>query len=282
MISGRRAARRPGAVFAATAAAVGALAACSSAVEGQGQFRPACAPAFFGVPGSGQGVSNPAPGRVPAGVTAADARRFGTTEAVLKRELTTVAAGRLASATPISYPATPVDRYIGFTGLTPDLDHSESRGVTALLRAMRGAQRNGCANRPLLLSGYSQGAEVVIRTVGRLTVRERAHVTIALFGNPSHRPGTTREYPPGASGSGVRPTFLNGAAYTLPADVRPRSLDVCAPGDPVCGVDPNLSNIVSRVSWVLDHVHIHGNAYAFDSARYARTAAAFLWQHRTG
>jgi len=31
---------------------------------------------------------------------------------------------------------------------------------------------------------------------------------------------------------------------------------------------------------VLDHVRVHADAYAFDTDRYARTAAAFLWRHR--
>jgi hypothetical protein len=274
--------RRVGAALAAAAALATATAGCTSTVQGAGRYRPVCAPAFFGVPGSGQGPSNPAPGRVPTGVSAADAHRFGTTEAVLKRELATVAGAKLASATAVSYPAAPVDRYLGITGLTPDLDHSESRGITALLAGIRAVRRNGCAARPVLLSGYSQGAEVVIRTVTKLAPAERAHIAIALFGNPSHRPGSVHDYPAKDSGEGVRPTFLNGSAYTLPTDLRARSLDICAPGDPVCGVDPHLSNLFTRVNWVLDHVQVHGDAYAFDTSRYARTAAAFLWQHRSG
>jgi hypothetical protein len=232
------------------------------------------------VPGSGQGSTNPAPVRVPAGVSAADAHRFGTTEALLTRDLMTVAGNRLASATAITYPAAPVERYLSIAGLTPDLDRSEVRGVSALLRAIRTSRRNGCGNRPVLLSGYSQGAEVVIRAVGQLSVGERRHVAVALFGNPSRRPGSAPQYPLGVAGGGVRPTFLNGSAYTLPADVRPRSLDICAPGDPVCAVDPHLPDVLSRVNWVLDHVQVH--AYAFDSDRYASTAAAFLWRHRSG
>jgi Cutinase len=270
-----------------TAAAAATLAAatltsCTDAVQGRGQSSPICAPAFFGVPGSGEGADNPPPGRVPTGVSAADARQFGSTEAVLKRQLEVVAGDQLGSASAVAYPAAPVDRYLGITGLTPDLDRSETAGITTLLRGIRSVQRNGCGNRPVLLSGYSQGAEVVIRTVGRLSRTERAHVAVALFGNPSHRPGTVPQYPGGVAGSGVRPTFLNGMAYTLPVDLRARSLDVCAVGDPVCGVDPTLSTFSDRVNWVLDHVHVHGRAYAFASPRYATTAAAFLWRHRTG
>jgi hypothetical protein len=278
----RRVAPRVGAFLAAATALVAALAGCSTTtVQGSGISRPSCAPAFFGVPGSGQGVNNPAPGRLPPGVSGQDGHRYGTTEALLKHELATVADRKLAAATAIDYPAFPVDRYLGVTGLTPDLDHSESRGVSALLAAIRASWRRGCADRPLLLSGYSQGAEVVIRTVDRLSARQRAHVAIALFGNPSHRPGAG-DYPPDATGSGIRPTFLNGSAYTVSADVRGRTIDVCAPGDPVCGVDPSLSNVFTRVNWVLDHVQVHADAYAFGSRHYDRTAAEFLWQHRTG
>jgi len=34
------------------------------------------------------------------------------------------------------------------------------------------------------------------------------------------------------------------------------------------------------VSWVLTHVRIHENVYAFGAAGYAAVAARFLWAHR--
>jgi predicted small secreted protein len=277
----RRALRRLGAALLLLAAV---CTGCSSTVQGSGRHVPSCLPVFFGVAGSGQGIRNPAPGRVPAGVSAGDAHRFGTTVGLLKSDLDTLAgaAGGLATARAIDYPALPVDRYLTVLGLSPDLDISESHGVSALVDAIRVSQRGGCGTRPVLLSGYSQGAEVVIRAVGDLRPGERTHVAIALFGNPSHRPDAVEDYPPNGAGSGIRPTFLNGDTYTVPADVRSRTIDICAPGDPVCGVDPSLSNIFTRVNWVLDHVQIHGDAYAFGSRRYDRTAAKFLWRHRSG
>lgn len=254
-------------VVAALVAPTGAIAACSSTVLGSGTAV-RCAAVFFGVPGSGQGIRNPAPGRVPAGVRPADARRFGTSVGRLEAELEGLAGDRLATAVAIDYPALPVDRYLSVLGLSPDLNLSETSGVDALVAAIRAAQRGGRQSRPVLLSGYSQGAEVVTRAVDALEPAERAHVAVALLGNPSHS-------------SGLRPTFLNGAAYSLPPDVGPRATDICAPLDPVCGVDPSLSNIFSRVRWVLDHVGVHTTAYAFGTPDYAGVGARFLWAHRS-
>jgi hypothetical protein len=88
------------------------------------------------------------------------------------------------------------------------------------------------------------------------------------------------DYPGHTLAAGIRPTFGAGAAFALPADVRRRTIDVCAPGDPVCGVDPKLTGLFARISWVLEHVKIHDEAYAFAGTRYALAAARFLWQHR--
>ena len=265
----------------AALAGVGLLAAgCTSTVTGHGSTAPTCPAVFFGVAGSGQGLQNPPPTVVPPGVSAADARRYGTTVALLKTDLIKAASGGIAAATSIDYPAIAVDRYIGPGGLTGDLDTSEARGVRALVAAIRQSYRGGCDTRPVLLSGYSQGAEVVIRAVNRLRPAQQQHVTVALFGNPSFQPGTIGDFPAGGAAQGIRPTFEH-VSFTLPPDVRRRTIDVCAPGDPVCGVDPAASTVLGRVASVLGHVRIHADAYAFGTAGYAATAAAFLWRHRT-
>jgi hypothetical protein len=147
--------------------------------------------------------------------------------------------------------------------------------------AIRAARRGQCAGRAVLLSGYSQGAEVVIRAVGRLTPAERAKASVALFGNPSYQPGQPGDFPGASDAAGIRPAFTRGAAFTLPADVRSRTIDVCAPGDPVCGVDPNLK-FLDRISWVIGHAKIHENAYASGRQGLTKRAAQFLWQHRAG
>ncbi|HEY3483286.1 MAG TPA: cutinase family protein, partial [Streptomyces sp.] len=138
----------------------------------------------------------------------------------------------------------------------------------------------GCDGRPVLLSGYSQGAEVVVRAVGRLSAVEQAGVTVALFGNPSYLPGQPGDYPGDSLATGIRPSFRH-VALRLPPAVRRRTIDVCATGDPVCGVDPDRTSVVGKVEFVLTHVHIHTHEYAFGPEGYAAIAAKFLWDHRT-
>jgi Cutinase len=252
----------------ATLAAITLItAACTSATSGRGRQVAICAPVLFGVPGSGQGAQNPAPVDLPDGLTQADADRYGTTIGLLKTDLARLAGKQLASASPIDYPATPIRDYIGPTGLLADLDTSEAQGVATLVTAIHDSYRDGCTARPVLVGGYSQGAEVVIRAVSMLTAAQRAGVTVALFGNPSHEP------------NGLRPSFRH-SAYELPADVRSRTIDLCAPGDPVCRVDPARTSRVGKVEFVLTHFRIHMRAYAFGTAGYVERAARFLWQHR--
>jgi hypothetical protein len=266
-------------------AALGALAllvaGCSSTVDGAGRVSSSCAPVFFGVAGSGQGLQNAPPEVLPDGVSQDDANRYGTTVGLLKTRLDALAGSRLESASPIDYPAIAVRRYIGAGGLTGDLDTSEAQGVTTLVTDIRDSYRDGCDARPVLLSGYSQGAEVVVQAVDQLTTNEQSGVSVALFGNPSFQPDADGDFPDGAVASGIRPTF-RGVAFTLPADVRTRTIDVCAPGDPVCGVDPSHTTVAGKVAFVLTHVKIHEDAYAFGAEGYALIAAQFLWQHRTG
>jgi hypothetical protein len=256
-----------------------AVAACTTTTSGHGVAAASCRPVFFGVPGSGQGVENPPPQLVPDSVSAADAARYGTTIGLLKTELAGIAGNRLASATAIDYPAIPVNRYVGRKGVVADLAVSEARGVRVLVAAIRHSYVAGCADRPVLLAGYSQGAEVVIRAVDRLTGAEQAHVAVALFGNPSYLPDQPGDYPGGTHAAGVRPS-VERTAYTLPAGVRSRTIDVCAPGDGVCGVDPSRTSSIGKLTYVLTHTDAHRHAYAFEHNGYVQHAVEFLWQHR--
>ena len=260
------------------AVAVLLAAGCSSTVSGVGQVGAACAPVFFGVPGSGQGVQNPPPASVPPGVSQADADRYGTAIGLLKTDLVRLAAGQLSATEAIDYPAIPVDRYAGTGGLTGDLDVSEAIGVRNLARAVIASERGRCLGRPVLLAGYSQGAEVVVRAVDALSRRQRAGVAVALFGNPSYLPGAIGDYPGRTNARGIRPSF-RGVAYTLPADVRARTLDICAPGDPVCGMDPTRTTILGKLAYIIDNANIHVTAYAFGTVGYPEKAAEFLWHH---
>lgn len=247
-----------------------------ASVVGAGHRAP-CPAVFFGVAGSGEGPRFPAPSDVPHGVSRRDARDFGPLLAEVKDELARLAGRGLASATGLDYPAATAAHWLGPTGLT-GLDASEATGTGALVAAIRHSYRDGCGARPVLLAGYSQGAEVVSQAVGELARRRRRSVTVALFGDPSFEPDRRGDVPADSHAAGIRPALLAGSALQLPADVRVRTIDVCAPHDPICGVPDSWTGVLGDSAYVLEHLAVHTSAYV-DSGWVAR-AARFLWQHR--
>jgi len=256
------------------------LAACTSSADSdQDDPTVTCRPVFFGVAGSGEGVHNPPPEFVPDAVSKQDAARYGVTIGLVKTELKSLAGGGLAAATAIDYPATPVGQYAGQDGPMAAFDRSEQLGADRLSAAIRRSYAGGCADRAVLLAGYSQGAEVVIRAVNALTTRQQAGVTVAVLGNPSYLPGKTGDYPGRTAAKGVRPALLS-FAYQLPTPVRSRTIDICAPGDGVCNVDPERTTKAGKIEYVLTHTTAHTHDYAFGNQGYAQRAARFLWQHR--
>ncbi|WP_375480757.1 cutinase family protein [uncultured Jatrophihabitans sp.] len=267
---------------AAVLATSACLAGCTDTVGGKGTaLAPACPAAFFAAPGSGEGLANPAPSAVPDGLSAADVAAYGVTMTVFTSALVEIAGKGHVTTAALDYPAIPSNAYLGARGLSPALDKSERAGATALVTAVRARWTRSCPARPILLAGYSQGAEVVVRAVGELTAAQQKHVSVVLFGNPSYEPGEPGDYPGHTGAAGLRPTFLDGQAFRLPEPVRRRTLDVCAPGDPVCGVQAGLLTVVQRLYWVYRHAGIHSTAYRTDAGGYTRHAAQFLWAHRT-
>jgi hypothetical protein len=260
----------------ATGILASATACTRASVVGAGHRAP-CPAVFFGVAGSGEGPRFPTPSAVPPGVSRRDARDFGPLLAEVKGELARFAGPGLASATGLDYPAATASHWLGATGLT-GLDASESAGTRALVAAIRHSYGDGCGARPVLLAGYSQGAEVVSRAVDALSPRRRRSITVALFGDPSFEPGRRGDVPADAAAAGIRPTLLAGSARQLPADVRARTIDVCAPHDPICGVPHSRTGVLGESAYVLEHLATHTSAY-LDSGWVAR-AARFLWQHR--
>jgi hypothetical protein len=210
-------------------------------------------------------------------MTRADARDYGPVIARVKNDVQRIAGTRLASAAAIDYPATTASHWVTLGGLT-GLAASEAIGAHHLDAAIRRSYRGGCAARPVLVAGYSQGAEVVVQAVDALPARRQRSVTVALFGNPSYEPGMRGDFPPGAPNAGVRPTFLGRhAALRLPAAVRRRTIDICAPGDPICGVADPFGGVAGKIDYVVSHLPIHTSAYG---TRYARVSAHYLWRHR--
>lgn len=254
----------------------------SSSTTEAGRTRPteqSCPPVFFGVAGSAEGIENPTPRDIPASVSRVDAKRYGATIGLLKTKLTALAGRRLASATAIDYPATPLTASLGPLELLAALAASERHGSAALVTAIRHSYAGGCATRPVLVAGYSQGAEVAIQGVNRLTTAQQAHVAVALFGNPSYLPNLPGDFPGGKRVVGVRPS-LTQHAFRLPTEVRNRTIDVCAPDDGVCGIDPHESSAFGVLTYALTHADAHDRAYAFEHNGYVLRAARFLWAHR--
>jgi hypothetical protein len=209
-------------------------------------------------------------------MTRSDARNFGPVIARVKDDLQRLGGARIALAQPVDYPATTPAHWVSLTGLT-GLDASETTGARHLDAAIRRTYRLGCGSRPVLLAGFSQGAEVVAQAVRHLPARRQRSVTVALLGNPSYEPKLPGDYPRGATDAGIRPTFLGGSAVSLPSGVRTRTIDICAPGDPVCGVAPEPGGLLGELGYVLGTLSTHDSAYG---PAFAAQAARFLWRHR--
>ncbi|BBZ38076.1 putative cutinase [Mycobacterium conspicuum] len=116
--------------------------------------------------------------------------------------------GRSLSVYPVNYPATDNFRSSIAAGANDASAHVES--MAAL-----------CPNTRIVLGGYSQGAAVMDVSTTQMPSGVASHVAaVAVFGNPS------------PSGS-----FVRTAAGALPAIgplYRPKTIDMCMPGDPIC------------------------------------------------
>jgi hypothetical protein len=228
----------------------------------------ACSPSYIGVPGSGQ--------------TAATSVEMYTVGQWLS-----VAANKaglpLRNNTNLSYPAVPWSQYVTVKhGTQVDwngLGKSEATGeqnLTNLINTYRGqAAAAGCPNAPMLLAGYSQGAEVVIRTVDALPAATRKTVAVALVGDPSFRPGLASDYNlnSGTALKGIRPSLLVGQSYNMASDVAGRTEDICAASDPICAYH------ASEIAGLIDGSSAHYNYVNLTSGGISlvQRAANFLW-----
>ena len=119
----------------------------------------------------------------------------------------------------------------GASPTTPDVyDSSVAAGLRWLGSEIR-SQVAGCPATKLLLTGYSQGAEVAADTYQReIPQSERIHIrALVLFGDPLFNPADTRTdrggYLPSHGGLlGLRPSFGGD----------PRVLSYCHLHDPIC------------------------------------------------
>jgi hypothetical protein len=192
-----------------------------------------CSASFIGVPGSGQ--------------TAISSMEMSAVQAWVAVDAAKTAGQKLRNSEILPYPAVPWYKYVKLglhnTALQVNwnnLGQSEVAGEKNLLaqvNADRAASaKAGCASAPILLAGYSQGAEVVIRAVDALPQSVRSSVSVALLGNPSFNPGRPGDLDLNTSPGlrGIRPSFLLGQMYTLTSDILKRTIDICAASDPIC------------------------------------------------
>ena len=114
----------------------------------------------------------------------------------------------------------------------------------------------GCPQASILLAGYSQGAEVVIRAVDSLSADTTATISVALLGNPSFVVRATGDLDLNTKLRyfGIRPR-LTGQKYTLRPDVLPRTIDICAASDPICAY--HLSEIPGSRRWTQFALSLH-------------------------
>ncbi|MDD7965248.1 cutinase family protein [Actinomycetospora lemnae] len=117
---------------------------------------------------------------------------------------------------------------------------SEQQAVTALADQVA-AQLAGCPGSRVMLFGYSQGAQVAGDVAARIGSGQEARVpadrvvAVGLFGDPARDP-SVRTVPDGVDGQGVLPAREGGFG-----SLASRTIQVCAPGDPVCSTAPGTT-----------------------------------------
>jgi cutinase len=111
-------------------------------------------------------------------------------------------------------------------------DSSYDADVAAGVRMASRLIRSACGR--VVVVGYSQGAEVAHRVV---VAHPRRVALAVLMGDPLRDPAD--QVHTLALGTGTLSGRGNGGPYArFPAGVRPRVLEVCAPGDDVCNAPP--------------------------------------------
>ena len=152
------------------------------------------------------------------------------------------------------------------------LEGSEVKGVAAMRAAIVRAHQ-GCSGRPILLAGYSQGADVVTRTVNALSVSEQSSVSVGMLGSPNFLPYKTGDLGTYNHGRrGIRQSFHQ-TTFRLSENVLHRSVDVCLNGDSVCNFD--ITNAVTLAP------PGHNAHYRYVESGFAVTAGHRLWALRT-
>ena len=231
-----------------------------------------CSASFIGVPGSGQAKAN------------------SSMEMTTVQAWVTVDAGKagqkLRNSAILSYPAVQWYKFVkpSLSLNWNNLGKSEATGEKNLLATINAdraaATKAGCPNAPILLAGYSQGAEVVVRTVDALPQTVRSTVSVALLGNPSFHPDAAGDLDLNTSPDlwGIRPSFLLDQAYTLTPDVLKRTIDICAASDPICAY--HVSELPALGPPFYSSAHYQYVILTHNGTTLTDYAANSLWAHR--
>lgn len=241
-----------------------------SAAASAGPVLQPCSASYIGVPGSGQSSTSSVEMDTLGAWVQADSGKAGQ---------------KLRSSTLLSYPAVAWYHYVkprlkfNWDGLGSS-EVTGEKNLTALIKSDRArATAAGCANAPILIAGYSQGAEVAVRTIDALSRAARNTISVALLGNPSFTANVPGDLDLNKYAYyGIRPSFLAGQRYTLKSDVISRTIDLCAASDPICAYH------LSLVPGLADgrSAHYHYGTLTYQGLTLVNYAANFLWGHRAG
>jgi cutinase len=126
--------------------------------------------------------------------------------------LTSKVPGRSVGVYGVNYPA------------TDDFVRSESAGAGDARAHVQSTIAN-CPNTKIVLAGYSQGAAVIDTVTEELPPEVASHVAaVAVFGNPR---------------SNLARTLGRGQLPEISPLYRPKTIDLCAPDDPICSEGKN-------------------------------------------
>jgi virginiamycin B lyase len=182
----------------------------------------------------------------------------------------------LAAGKPIDYPAVGIG-YGGWNHYPVNYQNSVATGIANLENYLTTFMNGRCADTtPLLLVGYSQGADVVGDTIqDGLTSATLARIAgVALLGDPRFKANQSidvGDYDPSENGVLVH---LGVGARKIPLALHTGTRSYCQLGDPVCNF--SLTNLQFCKSQPTECPHVHYLDWYYQSTTYTTAAATFL------
>jgi hypothetical protein len=223
---------------------------------------------FYGVRGSGE--------------TSKDGNGYGATVLQFLNSLTASPLGITGvTAKPVDYLAVPV----GYDGLyyylTSTYKNSVTEGENALQSDLITFWHN-CPGTPVVLAGYSQGAQVVGDVADSLPRSERAELAaVALFGDPRFNPAQPGVDDPSTGYQSMLKgiyQFANKQMRQVPPDLTSQFRSYCLEGDPVCNYKFRYLATCKLYSFLCTHTMYTDFEVPSDAARWA-AGKIRTWQH---